>query len=76
MSFENNLYTSYDYLFIGTRSTLLAKRSRDNARSGFTDWAFMTTHNWGEPAQGLWQLEIDNDGWDGKMVWKMILIYG
>ena len=53
---------------IGTRSTLLAKRSRDNARSGFTDWAFMTTHNWGEPAQGLWQLEIDNDGWDGKTI--------
>jgi hypothetical protein len=52
--------------FLGTRSTLLAKRSRDTSRTGFRDWAFMTTHNWGETAYGTWTLEIDNDGWDGK----------
>lgn len=34
----------------GTRSTLLAKRARDTSRTGFREWAFMTTHNWGEPA--------------------------
>lgn len=44
---------------------LLAKRSRDTSPTGFRDWAFMTTHNWGEMAIGLWTLEIDNDSWDG-----------
>uniref|UniRef100_A0A914ZFZ0 P/Homo B domain-containing protein n=1 Tax=Panagrolaimus superbus TaxID=310955 RepID=A0A914ZFZ0_9BILA len=59
----------------GTRSTLLAKRQRDNARSGFTDWAFMTTHNWGEPSSGTWILEIDNDGWDDAELtkWELVL---
>jgi hypothetical protein len=49
----------------GTRSTLLAKRQRDTSRTGFKDWAFMTTHNWGENGYGTWSLEIDNDGYDG-----------
>uniref|UniRef100_A0A0N5AIG8 P/Homo B domain-containing protein n=1 Tax=Syphacia muris TaxID=451379 RepID=A0A0N5AIG8_9BILA len=59
----------------GTRSTLLAKRARDNSRSGFRDWAFMTTHNWGEIAVGLWTLEIDNDGWDDAtlITWELVL---
>ncbi|VDK79502.1 unnamed protein product [Litomosoides sigmodontis] len=48
----------------GTRSTLLAKRARDTSRTGFREWAFMTTHNWGEVAVGLWTLEINNDGWN------------
>ncbi|VDK42631.1 unnamed protein product [Anisakis simplex] len=52
----------------GTRSTLLAKRARDTSRTGFREWAFMTTHNWGEMAPGLWTLEIDNDGWDGLLL--------
>nr|KAG5695278.1 hypothetical protein BaRGS_028213 [Batillaria attramentaria] len=43
-----------------TRSTLLAKRTRDTSREGFNNWAFMTTHNWGEPAKGQWALEIEN----------------
>lgn len=45
---------------------MLAKRARDTSRTGFREWAFMTTHNWGEMAVGLWTLEINNDGWDGK----------
>ena len=44
----------------GTRSTLLAKRTRDASREGFNNWAFMTTHNWGEIAKGEWTLEIEN----------------
>ncbi|CAL2027284.1 unnamed protein product [Caenorhabditis brenneri] len=61
----------------GTKSTLLTKRARDTSRSGFTDWAFMTTHNWGEQAAGLWILEIDNDGWDDAELvkWELVL-YG
>nr|KAI8769278.1 furin-like [Biomphalaria glabrata] len=43
-----------------TRSTLLAKRTRDVSKEGFNNWAFMTTHNWGEPAKGQWTLEIEN----------------
>ncbi|KAI1728676.1 proprotein convertase p-domain-containing protein [Ditylenchus destructor] len=61
----------------GTRSTLLAKRARDTSRTGFRDWAFMTTHNWGEPAYGTWSLEIDNDGWDDAELLKWDLVmYG
>ncbi|XP_013384579.1 furin isoform X2 [Lingula anatina] len=44
----------------GTRSTLLAKRARDTSKDGFGDWAFMTTHNWGENAEGKWTLEVEN----------------
>ena len=44
----------------GTRSTLLAKRVRDMSPEGFNAWAFMTTHCWGEPADGLWKLEVYN----------------
>ena len=44
----------------GTRSTLLAQRQRDTSRDGFNNWAFMTTHNWGEEAKGRWILEIEN----------------
>ncbi|XP_033750588.1 furin-like protease kpc-1 isoform X2 [Pecten maximus] len=47
---------------MGTRSTLLARRQRDLSRDGFNNWAFMTTHNWGEYAKGTWTLEIENGG--------------
>ncbi|XP_069137192.1 furin-like protease kpc-1 isoform X1 [Argopecten irradians] len=47
---------------MGTRSTLLARRQRDISRDGFNNWAFMTTHNWGEYAKGTWTLEIENGG--------------
>lgn len=75
---------------LGTRSTLLAKRVRDNSRTGFRDWAFMTTHckpqqsskymkfsAWGEQATGTWTLEVDNDGWDDAelLKWDLVL-YG
>ncbi|KAI6174897.1 Peptidase S8 S53 and Proprotein convertase domain containing protein [Aphelenchoides bicaudatus] len=61
----------------GTRSTLLAKRVRDTSRTGFRDWAFMTTHCWGEQATGTWTLEVDNDGWDDAelLKWDLVL-YG
>uniref|UniRef100_W5N9Q8 Proprotein convertase subtilisin/kexin type 6 n=1 Tax=Lepisosteus oculatus TaxID=7918 RepID=W5N9Q8_LEPOC len=44
----------------GTRSQLLAKRSRlfDNSNEGFRNWEFMTVHCWGEKAEGQWTLEI------------------
>ena len=44
----------------GTRSTLLARRVRDNSGEGFNDWAFMTTHSWGETSKGRWTLEVEN----------------
>ena len=46
---------------MGTRSTLLPRRSRDSSHDGFTNWAFMTTHSWGELAAGQWMLEVDNE---------------
>ena len=45
---------------MGTKSTLLARRTRDTSQDGFSNWAFMTTHNWGEFAKGTWMLEIEN----------------
>jgi len=47
----------------GTRSTLLHNRPQDFSSSGFTNWAFMTTHSWGESPIGKWQLEIHNDAY-------------
>uniref|UniRef100_A0A0N4WXL2 P/Homo B domain-containing protein n=1 Tax=Haemonchus placei TaxID=6290 RepID=A0A0N4WXL2_HAEPC len=58
----------------GTRSTLLTKRARDTSRAGFIEWAFMTTHSWGELAAGLWTLEVDNDGWDDAELVKWDLV--
>ena len=43
-----------------TRSTLLAKRMKDTSKEGFNNWAFMSTHFWGELSQGNWVLEIEN----------------
>uniref|UniRef100_A0A8D0ARM2 Furin (paired basic amino acid cleaving enzyme) b n=1 Tax=Sander lucioperca TaxID=283035 RepID=A0A8D0ARM2_SANLU len=45
---------------LGTRSTLLFPRPNDFSSEGFNDWAFMTTHSWGEDPQGEWTLEIEN----------------
>ncbi|XP_054714340.1 furin-like protease kpc-1 isoform X2 [Uloborus diversus] len=46
----------------GTRSTLLAQRPIDGSRAGFQSWPFMTVHNWGENPDGLWKLEVHNEG--------------
>ncbi|XP_064474546.1 furin-like protease 1, isoforms 1/1-X/2 isoform X2 [Ornithodoros turicata] len=46
----------------GTRSTLLAQRALDNSRSGFQAWPFMTVHSWGESPNGIWKLQVHNDG--------------
>jgi len=44
----------------GTRSTLLARRVRDTSSEGFTNWAFLTTHSWGESVVGTWRFEVRN----------------
>ncbi|KAK2161976.1 hypothetical protein LSH36_107g13013 [Paralvinella palmiformis] len=63
----------------GTRSVLLARRSRDSSSDGFDNWAFMTTHNWGEMAFGKWHLEVSNSAtsfYDARLIsWKLEL-YG
>ncbi|GAB6032404.1 Uracil phosphoribosyltransferase, synthesizes UMP from uracil, variant 2 [Chamberlinius hualienensis] len=46
----------------GTRSNLLDIRPNDMSSSGFRSWPFMTVHNWGENPNGLWVLEIHNEG--------------
>ncbi|XP_023239624.1 furin-like protease 1 [Centruroides sculpturatus] len=71
------------YIFLispmGTRSRLLDKRPNDNFKTGFRHWPFMTVHNWGENPNGVWKLEIHNDGRSGPAVilkdWSLIL-YG
>jgi len=59
----------------GTRSTLLARRARDTSREGFNNWAFMTTHNWGETAKGGWILEIENGASSCKNLFTILLSY-
>ncbi|KAK1887638.1 Furin-1 [Dissostichus eleginoides] len=51
---------------LGTRSTLLFPRPNDFSSEGFNDWAFMTTHSWGEDPQGEWTLEIENVAANGR----------
>ncbi|KAF8794780.1 Furin-like protease kpc-1 like protein [Argiope bruennichi] len=47
---------------MGTRSTLLAQRPIDGSRAGFQAWPFMTVHTWGENPDGIWKLEVHNEG--------------
>ncbi|KAI4826040.1 hypothetical protein KUCAC02_021696 [Chaenocephalus aceratus] len=51
---------------LGTRSTLLFPRPNDFSSEGFNDWAFMSTHSWGEDPQGEWTLEIENVAANGR----------
>ena len=58
----------------GTRSTLLARRPRDRSTEGFNDWEFMSTHFWGETAQGTWTLHIVNGKSQTKLInWSLVL---
>ncbi|CAD5123129.1 DgyrCDS11503 [Dimorphilus gyrociliatus] len=57
----------------GTESVLLTKRPKDNFKKGFKNWAFMTTHSWGELSHGLWTLKIDSGNAEGKLEsWKLV----
>ncbi|XP_041369640.1 furin-like protease kpc-1 isoform X1 [Gigantopelta aegis] len=59
----------------GTRSRLLEKRVRDTSREGFNNWAFMTTHNWGEFANGTWILEIENGASSSELKeWTLVVM--
>ena len=45
----------------GTRSHPPLPQAQGHAPTeGFTSWAFMTTHNWGEWSIGTWRLEVRN----------------
>ncbi|KAJ3382918.1 hypothetical protein HDU84_003951 [Entophlyctis sp. JEL0112] len=70
----------------GTRSILASPRPLDMSGDGFSDWMFMTVHNWGESPLGSWTLEIftdkeilkSNETWrpgDGIHEWELVL-YG
>lgn len=52
----------------GTKSMLLGRRSSDTAGDGLSNWAFMTTHSWGEAPVGSWKLEVKNSGTTSKWV--------
>uniref|UniRef100_A0A914HH67 Neuroendocrine convertase 2 n=1 Tax=Globodera rostochiensis TaxID=31243 RepID=A0A914HH67_GLORO len=43
----------------GTPSMILSRRPKDDdAKDGFTNWPFMTTHTWGEDPRGRWRLVV------------------
>ncbi|ELK16877.1 Proprotein convertase subtilisin/kexin type 6, partial [Pteropus alecto] len=44
----------------GTKTQLLAKRLLDHSNEGFSNWEFMSVHSWGEKAEGVWTLEIQD----------------
>ncbi|KAK2180746.1 hypothetical protein NP493_427g01043 [Ridgeia piscesae] len=60
----------------GTRSSLLARRSRDSSSEGFNNWAFMTTHNWGELSVGTWNLEIVTAATSSTLKTWSLMMYG
>lgn len=40
-----------------TMTMILSRRPKDDdAKDGFTNWPFMTTHTWGENPKGKWRL--------------------
>ncbi|KAI8905793.1 peptidase S8/S53 domain-containing protein [Powellomyces hirtus] len=43
-----------------TESIIAAPRVKDDSRSGFNPWTFMTVHSWGEKAVGTWTLIIND----------------
>ena len=62
----NTTYRGQVELFLtspmGTESTLLSRRPVDESSQGFDNWAFMSTHCWGESPIGKWKLLIKNHG--------------
>jgi proprotein convertase subtilisin/kexin type 2 len=47
----------------GTRTMILSRRPKDDdAKDGFTNWPFMTTHTWGENPRGKWRLIVRFQG--------------
>ena len=60
----------------GTKSTLLTRRSRDSSTEGFDNWAFMTTHSWGEFSTGTWTLEVVNGASTATLLNWSLVLYG
>jgi proprotein convertase subtilisin/kexin type 2 len=47
----------------GTPTMILSRRPKDDdAKDGFTNWPFMTTHTWGENPRGKWRLVVRFQG--------------
>jgi len=47
----------------GTPTMILSRRPKDDeAKDGFTNWPFMTTHTWGENPRGRWTLVVRFQG--------------
>jgi len=54
----------------GTRSMILSRRPKDGeAHDGFTNWPFMTTHQWGENPRGKWRLIVRFQGEQPQSGW-------
>ena len=47
-------------------------RVHDDSDMGFNEWAFLTTHNWGETSEGEWTLTISNGYRAGKYLYFLI----
>lgn len=43
-------------------NSMLLHRPYDKMSTGFSDWAFMSTHCWDEDPCGYWVLRIENNG--------------
>ncbi|MEE6487617.1 hypothetical protein FKM82_014957 [Ascaphus truei] len=64
---------------MGTRSVLVALRPYDTSTKGYTDWYFMSTHNWDEDPLGIWTLALSNKGDfgnNGYLTSATLILYG
>ena len=56
----------------GTSSNLLRTRPLDfDSILGFTEWPFMTVHNWGEDPEGTWTLTVKT----AESIWEVVDYY-
>ena len=54
----HRFYLNNLVVYIETMKVDYEMVSQDFSSSGFTNWAFMTTHSWGENPIGKWQVDI------------------
>lgn len=56
---------------MGTVSTILDKRMKDDSPESFIKWPFTTVHMWGEYPHGKWTMEIINESQNSKIFVKV-----
>ncbi|ESO07759.1 hypothetical protein HELRODRAFT_170307 [Helobdella robusta] len=61
---------------MSTNTTLLHRRVKDTSNEGFTNWAFMSTHFWGEKLGSTWELTVYNGNSVSTLKNWTLVLYG